>query len=224
LAWDETSRLGEQILRELSGEDTTDTLLRWMAHRVAEVMTEAECATDPSERAGHQKQAEDLILRIWGKRTSWPHGWPPPTAEMVFRDRAATKRRARMPRPMPNEGDVNAILESLHELQEDEYVVYLQRALATRSVEAEEQWLAAACSELSDQERDGLQKLVETAKAIQSGSFFIPFDEDGHETAGPEDRVAERLDAALDRIDERRAQLRLALVRAGDQEEHGSGS
>lgn len=56
-----------------------DTLGRWMAHRLAELMQTAE--KDEEAKA----EATDLILRLWKHRSNWPEGWPPPKTESVRR-------------------------------------------------------------------------------------------------------------------------------------------
>lgn len=56
-----------------------DTLGRWMAHRLAELMQMAE--KDEEAKA----EATDLILRLWKHRSNWPEGWPPPKTESVRR-------------------------------------------------------------------------------------------------------------------------------------------
>ncbi|ANY23601.1 hypothetical protein DLJ61_13140 [Gordonia terrae] len=68
--WTEVANLGRIIVKQLDLETTTDTLSRWMACRVAELISVAEM--DAAARG----EATDLILRLWERRSSWPHGWP----------------------------------------------------------------------------------------------------------------------------------------------------
>jgi hypothetical protein len=70
--------LGDEIVRRLGLESSTDTLGRWMAHRVAELVEEG--TSDESAR----EDAADLILRCWDRRRSWTSGWPRPGLEDVF--------------------------------------------------------------------------------------------------------------------------------------------
>ena len=43
-----------------------------------------ERADEPNEEA--KREAALLILRLWARRSAWPHGWPPPkTAEVLRR-------------------------------------------------------------------------------------------------------------------------------------------
>lgn len=59
-------------MRELGFEDEFDTLGRWMAHHVAELINEAENGTTVAERSRARKSATETILKIWEHRTSLP--------------------------------------------------------------------------------------------------------------------------------------------------------
>lgn len=63
--------LGQEIVRQLELADRGTVLARWMAHHVAEIITEVEAA-EGQERRSLEKQAVDLILRIWSHRRSLP--------------------------------------------------------------------------------------------------------------------------------------------------------
>lgn len=77
--WTEAVALGQQIVTQLGLDTTTDTLSRWIAHRVAELISQGE--RDQARRA----DAADLILRLWERRGAWPQGWPPPAMARVLR-------------------------------------------------------------------------------------------------------------------------------------------
>lgn len=66
-------------MTQLGLDTTTDTLSRWLAHRVAELIEQGE--KDEARRA----DAADLILRLWERRGAWPQGWPPPAMARVLR-------------------------------------------------------------------------------------------------------------------------------------------
>lgn len=66
-------------MTQLELDTTTDTLSRWMAHRVAELIAQGE------EDEARQAEATDLILRLWERRGVWPQGWPPPAMARVLR-------------------------------------------------------------------------------------------------------------------------------------------
>ena len=68
----EVLKLGARIVREL-GLESVDTLGRWMAHHLAEVMQEAESA-DGNDKALAYERAVDLILKLWSHRRNLPNG------------------------------------------------------------------------------------------------------------------------------------------------------
>ena len=64
--------LGARIVRELRLEPR-DTLGRWMAHHLAEVMQEAEGA-EGDDKELRRERALDLILKLWSHKRSLPKG------------------------------------------------------------------------------------------------------------------------------------------------------
>lgn len=69
-------RLGALIVRELGIDKGNDTLGRWMAHHLAELIAEAE-GTEGDEITEVRDHIVDLILRVWSRRRSFPRGKNP---------------------------------------------------------------------------------------------------------------------------------------------------
>jgi len=107
---------------ELELEDSTDTLGRWMSHRVAELIHAG--AEDESART----EAADLILRVWERRSAWPQGWPPPESLAVLE--ALTPRGRRAPQETPEEaGPWLERLPALWALHQEESDIWRDLAL-----------------------------------------------------------------------------------------------
>lgn len=68
--------LGKRLVSELQLSDDVDTLGRWMAHYVAELIQDAERATG-EDRAQKQAAARDAILAVWAHRAELPSGARP---------------------------------------------------------------------------------------------------------------------------------------------------
>ena len=68
--------LGRKLVAELGLESGVDTLGRWMAHYIAELIEAAENAP-PVERAVCQKRCFDAILDLWCHRAELPNGSRP---------------------------------------------------------------------------------------------------------------------------------------------------
>ena len=63
--------LGRHLVRELDFDDG-DTLGRWMAHHLAELIHEAENGANGEIRSKVRKEATETILNIWRHRASLP--------------------------------------------------------------------------------------------------------------------------------------------------------
>jgi hypothetical protein len=64
--------LGRHLVRELGFEEGVDTLGRWMAHHLAELIDKAENGVTPAERSKARKSATETILKVWEHRASLP--------------------------------------------------------------------------------------------------------------------------------------------------------
>jgi hypothetical protein len=60
------------LVRELGLADSNDTLGRWIAHHLAELMRAVDESTDPESKAKALTQATDLIIRLWRNRDVLP--------------------------------------------------------------------------------------------------------------------------------------------------------
>ncbi|WP_371602241.1 hypothetical protein OG345_04920 [Streptomyces sp. NBC_01220] len=79
-------KLGEKILQELDAARTDDTLTRWLAHHITELITTANRtrATGTADEATYAaEQCRRAILDLWEHRTAWPSGWPPPGVKQM---------------------------------------------------------------------------------------------------------------------------------------------
>lgn len=68
--------LGKRIVEELGPNESLDTLTRWMAHYVAELMHAAEAATG-EERRAQMAACAGAILDLWNHRARLPNGRRP---------------------------------------------------------------------------------------------------------------------------------------------------
>lgn len=64
--------LGKHLVSELGFEDSNDTLGRWMAHHVAELIAAAKEAKHKAQRALAEECAVKTILKLWEHRTTLP--------------------------------------------------------------------------------------------------------------------------------------------------------
>lgn len=64
--------LGRHLVRELGIEDSVDTLGRWIAHHVAELIDETEKASTREDQRRAYKHAVETILLLWEHRAALP--------------------------------------------------------------------------------------------------------------------------------------------------------
>lgn len=68
--------LGERLVRELGVDDSNDTLARWMAHYIAEQLTNAQ-SMKGAARHSVQQECFRSILELWKHRNALPEGRRP---------------------------------------------------------------------------------------------------------------------------------------------------
>jgi hypothetical protein len=68
--------LGTRVVEELGPDQSVDTLARWMAHYVAELIKAAETASD-DERQAKMVACASAILDLWERRGRFPNGMRP---------------------------------------------------------------------------------------------------------------------------------------------------
>lgn len=63
--------LGRVIVDELNLEPSVDTLGRWMAHHISELIRAAETAPSENDRRRLESQAAETISKLWAHRSSF---------------------------------------------------------------------------------------------------------------------------------------------------------
>lgn len=167
--------LGQRIVSELGlDEDRDDTLSRWMAHRIAELMREAGDGKTKAARQTAAKECESLILRVWERRTSWPKGWPPPTATKAL-ERLSTPEddpdaTPFFQRQVKDDGERSWLgtLPLIVELHRQELDVWRDAGLRELDVRELADWLEQGGAELSAQEQLALARLTDAAASARS--------------------------------------------------------
>jgi hypothetical protein len=198
--------LGRRIVGELDLGDSRDTLARWLAHRIAEVMDAAERATDPDQQRAFRAECERLILEVWGHRDRWPRGWPPEGAADVLAQLVPQERQPYEQRDQPQ--NWLELLKPLDELQQEERHLVLQAGLHRIDISSESLWLAEHADALEPNEVEVLERIIDLACEAQN-------------TASPESH-AERTNAtarALEELAAKRSKLVSQILKAVSQPE-----
>lgn len=95
--------LGKLLVKQLGLENSVDTLARWMAHYIAELMTAASKATGKNKAAAEVKCFE-TILKLWAHRRMLPN----------------------RKRPLENFEPIFELLDSIHPDKEQPYYVQIE--------------------------------------------------------------------------------------------------
>lgn len=113
--------MGSKLVEELGMEPPVDTLGRWMAHYVAELM-DAAANAPPEERVASRKRCFDAILELWSHQAELPNGKRPfEDMEPIIRALESldpenhTPRYFRTVRDAVTEGDEDRATQSLIE-------------------------------------------------------------------------------------------------------------
>jgi len=74
--FDDVLKLGKQLVAELGLDQSADTLSRWMAHYIAELIHNAEIANEEN-RDEQRSKCAGAILELWSHYTAIPNGKRP---------------------------------------------------------------------------------------------------------------------------------------------------
>jgi hypothetical protein len=206
--------LGKRIVTELGLDQSTDTLSRWMAHRVAELMERAERARTKAARDSAARECEPLILRLWERRTSWPQGWPPPSAAGALERLASAEEEPNefgFYRPRIVDDDDRTWLGTLPliaDLQRMELDAWRDAGLIELDVAEINDWLNEQGGNLSDEERATFERLVtgaDRARRLEQQRRHRRLASPNDDQDGPMD--VSLFAARIDDLAERRAEI-----------------
>jgi hypothetical protein len=130
-----------------------------MAHRIAELLERAETSRRRADREVAAHEAQELILRVWERRSAWPDGWPPEAAEQIVKVLSPD----RYPHAGPREdetADWIAVKRGLERIQEKEHQLLLDAYVADLDLAEERRALEVLGSELSKSESELLEALT----------------------------------------------------------------
>jgi hypothetical protein len=173
--WTAVVRLGERIVEEFALGNSVDTLGRWMAHRVAELMDRAERATSGAGREAARRECSDLIMRLWERRSHWPYGRPlgevAGLLKNLISDGTSYGSRHEGSEVKIDPRSWLGILPPLRQLQYREDELCRNAAIADFDLEADRKWLSQHGQDLSEEEREILERLIRERERMD-GQYF----------------------------------------------------
>ena len=205
--WNETVALGQKIVREWDGRPSL--LVRWMSHRIAELMEKADKAESKVEREARREKCTDLILRLWERRKHWPYGSP------LARVNEALSAIAGEPefgdpsepdQPDPS-GRWEKVLQEVDRLQRKETSVLLFAIVANMELVFGEEWDEDYGGLMDERERETVDTLIALRNEASGENFELGFIEAPHFSKLPDEERAKLVRSSLRDIAERRAEL-----------------
>jgi hypothetical protein len=157
----EVVSLGKRLVEELGLADDVDTLGRWMAHYVAELIEKAETASGAEERSQAQRECMEVVLRLWDHRSSLPEGARPlaslrPALDVLNELRADRLELA----SNSNEGSPwSHFMREIVSTGQQCVSIILLAAAAEADLPREKKWLDDHGSMLSEEERGIIEAL-----------------------------------------------------------------
>jgi len=212
--------LGERIVEEFGLGTSTDTLGRWMAHRVAELMDRAEQAPAGAEGEAARRECSDLIIKLWERRSHWPHGRP--LAEVagllktLINDRTNYRSRYEQHEVKVDPRSWLGILPRLRELRYREDEVCRSAAIADFDLESDRKWLAEHGPDLSDEEREIMGGLIKERERMEEPHFELDKTRVPNFASLPPAKRAQMVHEIIKKINEERLNL-LASVQPKDE-------
>lgn len=158
--------LGKLLVNDLGLEPGVDTLARWMAHYLAEKISQVESLPDGKEKAEVAKECCDIILKIWDHRSKMPSGRRPfenfepilkvldsidPDKDEPYFHHMSRHELTQLEKTNPNYNEIKPYIEAVVELEKVVRIwmeSLLNQAALKVSDEKTKTWLRAA-SELS---------------------------------------------------------------------------
>lgn len=205
--WNKTVALGQKIIREW--EDRPSVLVRWMSHRIAELMRKAEEADSDEERDAARSECTDLIIRLWERRNHWPYGSPLDRVTETLSAITSEPEIGDLPEPDRPDPSMRweKMFQDLRKLQNEETSVLLYAMAANVELSVEEDWIGDHRTILVDQEREVLSSLIELRRQASSEHFTLGPIEAPNFATRPEEERSKLILESLENIADQRKEV-----------------
>jgi len=163
---EEIIKLGKKIVEELQLEPSVNTLGRWMAHYVAELILQAETCKEESDKKAKQKECADVILEIWKNREYLPEISTPLTGLKPIVDLLNVFIKQEHPLPylrgfwgMPSDGSWIELVNTVITSSKNIFMLCLLSQVNSEFLSKKQEWLKEHKSMLTKDEKEMLERL-----------------------------------------------------------------
>lgn len=213
--------LGKKLVKELNLENSTNTLSRWMAHYVAELITKAESESSDVKKRKFETECCDTILKIWANRKHLPDGARPlSTLTNILSVLNAIKRKKKSIEPW-RRFDTEDLTPwgkfTRRTVENYDYLITLAISanLTKETLKKEKEWLEHG-GLLSDEERTIIEQLDYLIERDEEyGIKIVFYDPNKKEEKKPTDRqtkILDRLQALITKQDEIFEELKKSIL------------
>ena len=199
--------LGKRLVEELGMEPGVDTLGRWMAHYIAELIKLAEGTDNPDERRNARERCCETILRLWEHRSSLPHGARPigklenvlSAIESIWGEKSPWSRGLSKEEMERLGGPWMAFAQQADNSGLRMCRIALIAAIAEKSFGKEKRWLDEHGKMLSDEEKKIIEALDGWLNPKMFPAPYVVFGEENKKSVG-EMEAAERITLILSEL------------------------
>jgi hypothetical protein len=196
-----------RIVRELGLENSVDTLGRWMAHYVAELMERAEHSETDEEKETAKRECSDLITKVWERRKYWPLGQPLADLSRFLNSISPDPYTARYRDNVERELDWVEALPRIRDLHDREDKIVFDAAVADLNLDRDREWLKEHPDELSEEERQTVTWLIHRQEEMRSKYYKIDDQETPNFAEMPPAERARLVLSALEKMNSERQEI-----------------
>ncbi|MFY7938635.1 MAG: hypothetical protein ACOVOQ_14735 [Flavobacterium sp.] len=182
---EEIIKLGKLLVKELKLEKSVNTLSKWMAHYVAELIKKSEETTSVDEKCVYEKECFEVILKLWNNREHIPNIDKPlnnikPLIELLdlLKENDYSYPFWRHIRDVPNDATWTGFVEIVKKNSEDIFELCLYASINKKVLEKEEKWLQEYPSMIGEDEARMINHLNNILNRSNSMVYYIDEKED----------------------------------------------
>jgi len=208
---EEILKLGKKLIKELELVYTVNTLARWLAHYLAELMSNIDKCESEEEKNNLQRECCDIILEIWGKRERIPIEKPTERLKPIIDVISLLKknehpfiRHSFLDKRNGLKNSKSSWLSFLEIVKNNSERIYRKSLISMISeelLEKDKEWIEEHGSFLSDDEKS----VVEYIDSIKE--ITISFQDDPKKESSEKEKMVNLFNELEEKIDEQKNEL-----------------
>ncbi len=208
---EEILKLGKKLIKELELVYTGNTLARWLAHYLAELISNIDKCESKGEKNNLQRECCDVILEIWGERERIPIEKPTEKLKPIIDVISLLKKNEHpfirhrfLDKKNGLKNSNSSWLSFLEKVKDNSERIYRKSLISMISeelLEKDKEWIEEHYSFLSDDEKS----VVEYLDSIREITISIHGEEEKEETE--KEKVEKLFNELEEQLDEQKEEL-----------------